>query len=90
MNDRDLELLAEMKYNCTKQEHYVDSNAMDKYMLLRKLEFMANSYMLYLATEIEITQSKINRCTDESAKVTLMNHLDTVKSIRRKLEAGDI
>ena len=85
MNDRDLELLAEMKYNCTKQEHYMDPNAMDKYMLLRKLEFMANSYMLYLATE-----SKINRCDDESAKVILMDHLDTIKSIRRKLEAGDI
>lgn len=90
MNDRDLELLIEMKYNCKKQEHYTDSNAMDKYMLLRKLEFMANSYMLYLATEIEITQSKINKCVDEPAKVLLMDHLETVKSIRRKLEAGDI
>lgn len=90
MNDRDLELLTEMKYNCTKREHYMDPNAMGKYMLLRKLEFMANSYMLYLATEIEITQSKINRCVDESTKVILMDHLDTIKSIRRKLEAGDI
>ena len=89
MNDRDFELLADMKYNCTKQEHYTDPNAKDKYLLLRKLEFMANSYILHLTTEIEITNSKIERCSDEAAKVLLIDHLVTIKTIKRRLEAGD-
>lgn len=89
MSSEDFELLAEMKSNCMKQEHYIDPKAFDKFTLLRKLEFIANAYLLYLSTEINITQLKINNCSDESIKVYLIDHLETLRAISRRLENDD-
>lgn len=41
LNDNEIKLLQEMKDNCINQANYVDPNAMLKYNLLTKLNFIS-------------------------------------------------
>lgn len=41
LNDNEVKLLKEMKDNCIKKSNYVDPNAMLKYNLLTKLNFIS-------------------------------------------------
>lgn len=41
LNDNEVKLLKEMKDNCIKQSNYADPNAMLKYNLLTKLNFIS-------------------------------------------------
>lgn len=41
LSDNEIKLLSEMKDNCIKQSNYVDPNAMLKYNLLTKLNFIS-------------------------------------------------
>ena len=85
----EVQLLTEMINNCTKQEFYSDPNADKKFKLLRKLEFLSLSYLLYLDTELEIVKTKISNCSDENIKSYLLDHQATLEEIKRRIEMGD-
>ena len=89
MSVEEVQLLTEMMNNCTKQEFYSDPNANKKFNLLRKLEFLSLSYLLYLDTELEIVKTKISNCSDESIKSYLLDHQATLEEIKRRIEMGD-
>lgn len=89
MSDKDLELLSEMKSNCLNGEFYIDPKAEEKYILLRKLEIMATSYYLNITNDIEITSAKISNCSDEELGMSLVDHLETLKAIKSKLDNND-
>ena len=89
MSVEEVQLLAEMMNNCSKQEFYSDPNAGKKFKLLRKLEFLSLSYLLYLDTELEIVRTKISNCSDENIKSYLLDHQATLEEIKRRIEIGD-